>query len=111
MKVRVVEKSVKSHVGKVYDTQKRMLGSTLSIERMTRPSKPNVDLEATSVASGEALAVCKVRSAAAAASTRDVVTVEAMVTTVEGCKRYKMQQITEYSPPLIYRSGAGKRCP
>lgn len=41
--VRLMENRVKSHVGSVYETQKRMVGSTLRIERMTRPRTPKVD--------------------------------------------------------------------
>ena len=87
VKVRVVENSVKSHVGKVYDTQKRTLGSTLKIDRMTRPSKPNVDVETVCAASGVALAVRRACSALAMvvvdASTRDVTTPDdAMITKV-----------------------------
>lgn len=68
MNVRVVENKVKSHVGKVYDTQNRMLGSTPSIDRMIRPSKPNVDFEATCVVPVVASPVCRASSALARAA-------------------------------------------
>jgi hypothetical protein len=42
VKVRLMEKRVNSHVGKVYVTQYRMVGSTLKMDRMTRPSRPKV---------------------------------------------------------------------
>lgn len=87
--VRVVENRVKSHVGKVYDIQKRTLGSTPNIDKMTRPSKPNVEVEATRTASGAAPVVrraCSVPDTAAVdASTRDVAIADAaMVAIVEG---------------------------
>jgi hypothetical protein len=41
--VKLMEKSVKSQVGNVYDTQKRTVGSTLRMERMVRASRPNVE--------------------------------------------------------------------
>jgi hypothetical protein len=50
VKVRLIEKSVKSQVGKVYDNQKRMVGSTLRMESITCPSTPKVDLGALSAA-------------------------------------------------------------
>ena len=43
VKVRLMEKSVNSHAGKVYVTQYRTVGSTLKTERMTRPSRPKLD--------------------------------------------------------------------
>lgn len=42
VKVKLIEKSVKSHVGKVYVTQYRIVGSTLKMDRITRPSRPKV---------------------------------------------------------------------
>jgi hypothetical protein len=48
--VRLIEKRVKSHVGNVYDTQKRTVGSTLRIERIVRASRPNVEDGASSTA-------------------------------------------------------------
>jgi hypothetical protein len=50
VKVKLIEKSVKSHVGSVYDTQKRIVGSTLNIESITRPRTPKVDVGALSAA-------------------------------------------------------------
>jgi hypothetical protein len=41
--VRLIENSVKSHVGSVYDIQNRIVGSTLRMERITCPSTPKVD--------------------------------------------------------------------
>ena len=43
VKVRLIENRVKSHVGSVYVNQKRMVGSTLKIERITRPNMPKVE--------------------------------------------------------------------
>jgi hypothetical protein len=48
--VRLIEKSVKSHVGSVYDIQKRIVGSTLRIERIVCASRPNVEDGAISTA-------------------------------------------------------------
>jgi hypothetical protein len=48
--VKLIEKSVNSQVGSVYETQKRIVGSTLRIERITRPKTPNVDDGALSAA-------------------------------------------------------------
>lgn len=48
VKVSVVENRVKSHVGSVYETQKRTDGSTLRMERMTRPRRPKVEEETVS---------------------------------------------------------------
>jgi hypothetical protein len=42
VKVRLMEKSVNSHAGRVYVIQYKMVGSTLKTERLMRPSKPNV---------------------------------------------------------------------
>jgi hypothetical protein len=41
VKVKLIENRVNSHVGSVYDTQKRTVGSTLKME--TRPSTPVVE--------------------------------------------------------------------
>jgi hypothetical protein len=41
--VRLIEKSVKSHVGNVYDTQKRIVGITLRVERIVCASRPDVE--------------------------------------------------------------------
>jgi hypothetical protein len=115
VKVRVVENSVKSHVGKVYDTQKRTLGSTPKIDRVTRPSKPNVDVETVCAASGVALTVRRACSALAMAavdaSTRDVTTPDdAMITKVVG-EGLKCKKITGCNPPQIYRKDAEHRHP
>jgi hypothetical protein len=48
--VRLIEKSVKSHVGSVYDIQKRIVGSTLRTERIVRASRPYVEDGALSAA-------------------------------------------------------------
>ena len=50
VKVKLIEKRVKSHVGRVCVTQKSMVGRTLKMERMTRPSMPKVDDGAVSAA-------------------------------------------------------------
>jgi hypothetical protein len=50
VKVKLIENRVKSHVGSVYDTQKRTVGSTLRIERTTCPSTPRADDGAVSAA-------------------------------------------------------------
>jgi hypothetical protein len=42
VKVKLMEKSVNSHVGKVYVIQYNMVGSTLKMERTTRPSRPKL---------------------------------------------------------------------
>ena len=42
VKVKLIEKSVNSHAGNVYVIQYKTVGSTLRMERMTRPSKPKV---------------------------------------------------------------------
>ena len=42
VKVKLMEKSVNSHVGKVYVTQYRTVGSTLKTERTTRASRPKL---------------------------------------------------------------------
>ena len=42
VKVRLMENSVNSHVGKVYVTQYKTVGSTLKMERTTRPSRPKL---------------------------------------------------------------------
>lgn len=115
MKVRVVENSVKSQVGRVYDSQKRTLGSTPKIDRITRPSRPNVDVDRVCAASGAPLAVCKacftLGTAAVEASTRDVTALEdAMIT--EGFEEgIECVEITECSPPQICREGAGHKHP
>jgi hypothetical protein len=41
--VKLMEKRVKSQAGSVYVIQTRILGSTLRMERMTRPSRPKVE--------------------------------------------------------------------
>jgi hypothetical protein len=43
VKVKLIENRVNSHVGSVYDTQKRTVGRTLKMEITTRPSTPVVD--------------------------------------------------------------------
>jgi len=42
VKVKLIEKSVNSHVGRVYVTQYRRVGSTLRMDRMTRPKRPKL---------------------------------------------------------------------
>jgi hypothetical protein len=42
VKVKLMEKSVNNHVGKVYVIQYKMVGSTLKMERTTRPSRPKL---------------------------------------------------------------------
>lgn len=42
VKVKLMEKSVNNHVGKVYVTQYRIVGSTLKMDRITRPSRPKL---------------------------------------------------------------------
>jgi hypothetical protein len=48
--VRLIEKSVNNQVGRVYETQKRIVGSTLNMESTTRPNMPKVDDGASSAA-------------------------------------------------------------
>jgi hypothetical protein len=50
VKVKLIENKVKSHVGSVYDTQKRTVGSTLRIERIICPSTPKAEDGAASAA-------------------------------------------------------------
>lgn len=50
VKVKLIEKRVKSHVGSVYVSQKSRVGRTLKMERMTRPRRPKVDEGAVSAA-------------------------------------------------------------
>ena len=111
VKVRVVENSVKSHVGKVYEIQKRTLGSTPRIDRTIRPSKPNVDVETVCAVSGVALAVRRARSAAVEASTRDVTAPDDAMIRTESSEGIKRVKVTEYGPPQIYRKGAGHEHP
>lgn len=66
-----------------------MLGSTPNIDKMTRPNKPNVDVETIFAASGAEMGVCTACTAldmaAVEASTRDVTAMDAaMITTVVG---------------------------
>lgn len=74
--VRLMEKSVNSQVGSVYDTQNRRVGSTLNIESITRPSMPKVDEGAVSVvfiaASDVGRDSCTLEMRAAELFTRDV---------------------------------------
>jgi hypothetical protein len=42
VKVKLIEKSVNSHVGRVYVTQYRRVGSTLRMDRITRPKRPKL---------------------------------------------------------------------
>jgi hypothetical protein len=42
VKVKLMEKSVNSHVGRVYVTQYKTVGSTLKMERMTRSKRPKL---------------------------------------------------------------------
>jgi len=42
VKVKLIEKSVNNHVGKVYVIQYRIVGSTLKMDRTTRPSRPKL---------------------------------------------------------------------
>lgn len=58
VKVKLIEKSVNSHAGSVYVTQKRMVGSTLKTERITRPKTPKVEDGAVSAAFIAASDVC-----------------------------------------------------
>jgi hypothetical protein len=42
VKVKLMEKSVNSHVGRVYVTQYKTVGSTLKMDRITRPKRPKL---------------------------------------------------------------------
>ena len=42
VKVKLMEKSVNNHVGRVYVTQYKTVGSTLKMDRMTRPKRPKL---------------------------------------------------------------------
>lgn len=66
VKVKLIENSVKSHVGSVYVTQKRMVGRTLRMDRITRPNKPKVE---DGVISAIFMAVSEVCAASAALDT------------------------------------------
>ena len=114
--VRVVENRVNSHVGKVYEIQNRMLGSTPNVQRSIRPSNPSAELGAACVVSGAALPVCRDCSALAIAavdtSMRDLAAADAAMIMMVICRRdWKARKVTSSNPPQIYRSGVGNQRP